>query len=64
MYEQSFGYLKSPGWPATYPHDIDCSIVLRSPQISSISLFFDSFDVEYHSSCQFDYLEVRTGFVI
>lgn len=61
VYEQSYGYLKSPGWPSVYPHDMDCSIVLRAPQNSSISLFFDSFDVESHSSCNFDYLEVRTG---
>ncbi|MCJ8728547.1 hypothetical protein PDJAM_G00005700 [Pangasius djambal] len=61
VYEQSYGYLKSPGWPAVYPHDTDCNIVLRSPQNSSISLFFDSFDVESHSSCNFDYLEVRNG---
>ncbi|KAK3572019.1 hypothetical protein QTP86_022249 [Hemibagrus guttatus] len=61
VYEQSYGYLKSPGWPAVYPHNIDCNIVLRSPQNSSISLFFDSFDVESHSSCNFDYLEVRNG---
>ncbi|KAG9276492.1 cubilin [Astyanax mexicanus] len=61
VYEQSYGYLKSPGWPATYPHNIDCTIVLRAPQNSSISLFFDNFDLESHPSCSYDFLEIRNG---
>uniref|UniRef100_H3C1W8 CUB domain-containing protein n=1 Tax=Tetraodon nigroviridis TaxID=99883 RepID=H3C1W8_TETNG len=60
-FEQEFGYLKSPGWPEVYPHDLDCIILLKAPQNSSISLFFNSFDVESHPSCQFDYLEIRNG---
>lgn len=58
VYEQEYGYLKSPGWPDVYPHNIECSIVLQAPQNSSISLFFTSFDVEGHTSCNYDYLEV------
>uniref|UniRef100_A0A4W4F6Q8 Cubilin n=1 Tax=Electrophorus electricus TaxID=8005 RepID=A0A4W4F6Q8_ELEEL len=61
VYEQAYGYLKSPGWPAVYPHNMDCTIVLRAPQNNFISLFFDSFDVESHPSCNFDFLEVRNG---
>lgn len=57
-FEQAFGYLKSPGWPEVYPHQLDCTILLKAPQNSTISLFFNSFDVESHPSCQFDYLEV------
>lgn len=57
-FEQEYGYLKSPGWPEVYPHDVDCTILLKAPQNSSISLFFNSFDLESHSSCQYDYLEV------
>ncbi|KAF6722152.1 Cubilin [Oryzias melastigma] len=60
-YEQEFGYLKSPGWPDTYPHDVDCTIILKAPTNYSISFFFNAFDVESHSSCDFDYLEVRNG---
>lgn len=57
-FEQEFGYLKSPGWPEVYPHGLDCTILLKAPQGSTISLFFNSFDVESHPSCQYDYLEV------
>ncbi|XP_054478628.1 cubilin [Anoplopoma fimbria] len=60
-YEQEYGYLKSPGWPDIYPHNIDCTIILKAPQNSSISFFFNNFDVEIHSHCEFDYLEIRNG---
>ncbi|XP_046880031.1 cubilin [Hypomesus transpacificus] len=60
-YEQEYGYLKSPGWPEVYPHNMDCTIILKAPQNNSISLFFNSFDVESHSACNYDYLEVRNG---
>ncbi|XP_015810319.3 cubilin [Nothobranchius furzeri] len=59
--EQDFGYLKSPGWPDIYPHNVDCTIILKAPQNSSISLFFNSFDLESHSNCNFDFLEIRNG---
>lgn len=58
VYEQEYGYLKSPGWPDIYTNNLECSIVLQAPQNSAISLFFTSFDVENHPSCNFDYLEV------
>ncbi|TRY89102.1 hypothetical protein DNTS_004573 [Danionella cerebrum] len=61
VYEQEYGFLKSPGWPSVYPLNLECSIVLKAPQNSAISLFFDSFDVEDHPSCNFDYLEIRNG---
>ncbi|KAK9396207.1 cubilin [Crotalus adamanteus] len=59
-YNQPFGYLKSPGWPDRYPHNSDCTIILRSPINHMISLFFSSFNLE-DLACQYDYLEVRNG---
>lgn len=58
-YEQEYGYLKSPGWPDIYPHNMDCTVILKAPHNSSISFFFNYFDVESHSHCGFDYLEVK-----
>lgn len=58
-YEQEYGYLKSPGWPDVYPHNIDCTIILRAPQNNTISFFFNNFNVESHAQCAFDYLEVH-----
>uniref|UniRef100_I3KD12 Cubilin n=1 Tax=Oreochromis niloticus TaxID=8128 RepID=I3KD12_ORENI len=60
-YEQEYGYLKSPGWPDIYPNNMDCTIILKAPQSNYISFFFNNFDVESHTDCQFDYLEIRNG---
>ncbi|XP_027132680.1 cubilin, partial [Larimichthys crocea] len=60
-YEQDYGFLKSPGWPDIYPHNMDCTIILKAPQNSYISFFFNNFDMESHSNCEFDYLEIRNG---
>ncbi|KAG8573749.1 hypothetical protein GDO81_012532 [Engystomops pustulosus] len=60
-YNQSFGYLKSPGWPGSYPNKLECDIILRAPEKHSISLFFHSFHLESISSTCYDSLEVRNG---
>ncbi|ELK28521.1 Cubilin [Myotis davidii] len=49
-YKKAFGNLKSPGWPANYNNDMDCTVTLTAPQNHSISLFFHSFGIE-DSSC-------------
>ncbi|XP_030055456.1 cubilin isoform X1 [Microcaecilia unicolor] len=59
-YNQSFGYLKSPGWPGEYPHSVECIIILRAPENHTISLFFNAFNLEAHLNC-YDFLEVRNG---
>ncbi|XP_074049030.1 cubilin [Macrotis lagotis] len=60
-YNLAFGYLKNPGWPKNYTHNLDCSTILRAPQNHSITLFFHSFSVESTSECRNDFLEVRNG---
>ncbi|XP_013797015.2 cubilin [Apteryx mantelli] len=60
-YNQSFGYLKSPGWPGHHPNNIDCSIVLRAPLNHTISLFFHAFSLQDSIQCSRDFLEVRNG---
>ncbi|XP_010219070.1 PREDICTED: cubilin-like, partial [Tinamus guttatus] len=60
-YNQSFGYLKSPGWPGPHPNNMDCSIVLRAPVNHTISLFFHAFSLQDSIQCSHDFLEVRNG---
>ncbi|NXD11879.1 CUBN protein, partial [Nothocercus nigrocapillus] len=60
-YNQSFGYLKSPGWPGPHPSNMDCSIVLRAPLNHTISLFFHAFSLQDSIQCSHDFLEVRNG---
>ncbi|XP_060104406.1 cubilin [Heteronotia binoei] len=59
-YNQAFGYLKSPGWPNSYPYNLDCTIILRAPDNHTLSLFFTSFNLEGFG-CQNDFLEIRNG---
>ncbi|XP_048462936.1 cubilin [Rhincodon typus] len=61
QYNQSFGYLKSPGWPNVYPHYCNCTIILRAPESHKISLFFHAFSIEYFPGCNADYLEIKNG---
>nr|XP_020016661.1 cubilin-like [Castor canadensis] len=61
QYNESFGNLKSPGWPDNYNNDLDCTVVLTAPPSHSISLFFHSFALEDSSDCSHDFLEVRNG---
>ncbi|XP_078391727.1 cubilin [Cetorhinus maximus] len=60
QYNQSFGYLKSPGWPNVYPHNLDCTIILRAPESHKISLFFHAFNIEGFG-CNYNYLEIKNG---
>ncbi|KAM5158320.1 cubilin [Mantella aurantiaca] len=60
-YNESFGYLKSPGWPENYPNNIECTTILRAPDSHSISLFFNAFHLETSWFLHSDYLEVRNG---
>ncbi|KAM8810851.1 cubilin [Eudromia elegans] len=60
-YNQSFGYLKSPGWPGPHSNNMDCSIVLRAPLNHTISLFFHAFSLQDSIQCSHDFLEVRNG---
>ncbi|XP_075408563.1 cubilin [Tenrec ecaudatus] len=60
-YKQAFGSLKSPGWPAEYNNELDCTVTLAAPRNHSISLFFHSFGIEASSGCTHDFLEVRNG---
>ncbi|XP_019353396.2 cubilin [Alligator mississippiensis] len=60
-YNQSFGYLKSPGWPGLHPNNLDCTIILRAPLNHTISLFFHAFNLENTRQCSRDFLEVRNG---
>lgn len=63
-YNQTFGYLKSPGWPGHHPNDMDCSIILRAPPNHTISLFFHAFSLEDSTHCSHDFLEVSASIQI
>ena len=51
--------ITSPGYPGNYPSSVDsCETTLSADNGILIDLYFEEFDIEYHSTCRYDYLEV------
>ncbi|XP_074608899.1 mannan-binding lectin serine protease 1-like isoform X3 [Acropora palmata] len=51
--------LKSPGWPNLYPHNIDnCHYSVAIPSGKDMVVYFHFFDLESHSSCRYDRLDI------
>ena len=57
----SEGNITSPLWPNKYPTKQTCVWVIKVPVHRVLKLRFLSFDVESHSQCQYDYVEVKDG---
>lgn len=52
------GIITSPGHPTNYPHGTNCTWYISVDPGNLIRLTFDTFNLEYHSGCNYDYLEV------
>ena len=57
-YTGNSGVLTSPGYPGLYPHNVDCLSTVRADVGSTLAFYFNSFSVEPHSNCYYDYLRV------
>ncbi|XP_019619589.1 PREDICTED: uncharacterized protein LOC109466314 [Branchiostoma belcheri] len=57
------GNLSSPNHPDLYPSNVDCTWTITVDIDKRVVLTFDSFDVEYHEHCNYDYvvLEGKDG---
>lgn len=53
--------LESPNYPLNYLPNKDCIWILKVRSGSRVALKFQSFDLENHDKCSYDYLEVRDG---
>ena len=54
--------ITSPNYPNSYENNIDCVVALRFPAGSTVLIEFDDqYEIENHSSCNYDYIEVRDG---
>ena len=60
-YTTDTGVLRSPGYPQPYPHSRTCEWVVRVQPGRQIRLNVTEFDLESHSNCNYDYLEIRNG---
>ena len=55
------GSIKSPSYPGYYPNNKDCIYTISQPTGTVILLNFLSMDIDYDSSCDYDYIEIRDG---
>nr|XP_054752684.1 extracellular serine proteinase-like [Lytechinus pictus] len=55
------GIVKSPNFPDYYDNSDECTFTLQGKSNETVTLSFTDFDVEDHSSCNFDALEIYEG---
>ncbi|KAB0402543.1 hypothetical protein E2I00_002576, partial [Balaenoptera physalus] len=55
------GNFSSPNFPRLYPYNTECSWLIVVAEGSSVLLTFHAFDLEYHDTCSFDFLEIYNG---
>ena len=55
------GTINSPSYPDNYPNNADCIYTISQPTGTAIVLTFMTMDIKSHSTCKFDYLEIRDG---
>jgi len=52
------GSFVSPNYPLPYGHSTECFWNIRVSRGSRVRLMFAEFDLERHSLCRFDFIEV------
>lgn len=57
-YIESQGIIISPNWPNNYAHNKQCIYLIRLPRGERVAFNFTHMDLELHSGCEFDYVEV------
>jgi len=55
-------FISSPNYPLNYPHSVDCYWIISAPPNQRVRFqFVDTFAIESHDSCAYDYVELRDG---
>jgi len=55
------GSFNSPNFPERYDNNVECDWLIRVHPLERIQIKFTVFDLEHHSRCRWDYLEIRDG---
>ncbi|XP_041372182.1 cubilin-like [Gigantopelta aegis] len=55
------GVIESPNFPNRYPHNRNCTWIIQTTLGNTVNVSFSHFDIESHSSCRYDRLQVRDG---
>uniref|UniRef100_A0A673M776 CUB domain-containing protein n=1 Tax=Sinocyclocheilus rhinocerous TaxID=307959 RepID=A0A673M776_9TELE len=61
VFTDTEGIIISPNWPNNYAHNRQCIYIIRMPRSELVALNFTHMDLETHSGCLFDFVEVRDG---
>lgn len=61
MVTKAQGSLTSPLFPTAYPHNIDCTWVIKGVLGKRLHVWFDHFYIDTTNHCQGDYVEVKDG---
>nr|XP_046916877.1 tolloid-like protein 1 isoform X2 [Dermatophagoides farinae] len=56
------GYLQSPYYPDEYRPNKECIWHITVPDGYQVALKFQSFEIENHDNCVYDYLEIKDGY--
>ncbi|KAH9413647.1 Bone morphogenetic protein 1 [Dermatophagoides pteronyssinus] len=56
------GYLQSPNYPDEYRPNKECIWRITVPDGYQVALKFQSFEIENHDNCVYDYLEIKDGY--
>uniref|UniRef100_A0A6P4EUP2 Metalloendopeptidase n=1 Tax=Drosophila rhopaloa TaxID=1041015 RepID=A0A6P4EUP2_DRORH len=59
--DEAVSRLESPNYPLDYLPNKECVWKITAPENHQVALKFQSFEVENHDSCVYDYVEVRDG---
>ncbi|XP_055944726.1 cubilin-like isoform X2 [Argiope bruennichi] len=55
------GRISSPNFPDVYENNLNCEWLIRIHPDNRLKLTFQEFNLEPHSNCSFDYLEIYSG---
>ena len=55
------GTFTSPGYPGPYPHNRECIWRITVPIGKRIQLDINNVNIEYHSNCTYDFIEVNNN---
>ena len=53
------GVIESPNYPNPYPHSRNCEWRITVENGRQVLLNVTAFDIEVHTGCDYDYLEIR-----
>lgn len=64
QYTSSEGVVTSPGFPSPYTHESECVWTITVPAGDTITLTFTTIDIEFESTCNYDFVEVIKRFLM